>query len=119
MSAMKTHTGGCHCGAVRYEAQTDLANVIDCDCSHCAKKGFLLSFIPASQFNLLSGEDHLTEYRFNTKNIAHLTCKICGVQSFGKGKNKAGEETISLNVRCLDDVDLATLAVTHFEGKAR
>ena len=73
--------GGCHCGAVRYTVTTDLAQVIECNCSHCAKKGFLLTFVPQDRFTLASGEDSLTEYRFNTHKIAHLFCKVCGVQA--------------------------------------
>lgn len=114
---MKKYTGGCHCGAVRYEVETDLAHTIVCNCSHCEKKGFVLAFVPATHFALLSGEDKLTEYRFNTKKIAHLFCKTCGVQSFGRGVNEKGEATVAINVRCLDDVDLSTLHPSKFDGK--
>ncbi|MEK7181858.1 MAG: GFA family protein, partial [Patescibacteria group bacterium] len=99
---MTKYTGGCHCGAVKYEVETDLSEVMDCNCSHCAKKGFLLAFVPADQFQLLSGEESLTEYRFNKKAIAHLFCSICGVQSFGRGSGPDGKEVVALNARCLD-----------------
>lgn len=115
---MKTYTGGCHCKAVRYEVELELSGVISCNCSMCAKRGWLLAFAPASSFTLLSGEDNLTEYRFNKKQIQHLFCKTCGVASFGRGTDQEGNETISINVRCLDDVDLETLSVTPFDGKS-
>ncbi len=86
MSEPTTHTGGCHCGKVRYEAKVDLgAPVIACNCSMCGRTGTLLSFVPATQFKLLSGEDSLTDYQFNKKAIHHLFCKVCGVKSFARG----------------------------------
>ncbi len=117
MSESKTYTGGCHCGAVRYEVTTDLSRVIECDCSHCAKKGYLLTFVPADSFTLLSGRESLTDYQFNIKRIHHLFCSTCGVASFGEGANDKGEPIVSINVRCLDDVDPETLNVTKFHGK--
>jgi len=114
----KNHAGGCHCGAVRYQATSDLAQVLSCNCSICQKRGALLTFIPAEQFKLLSGEDALTDYQFNRKIIHHLFCKTCGVGSFARGKGPDGREMVAINVRCLDDVDLALLAVTPFDGKS-
>lgn len=115
---MSKHHGSCHCGAVKFEVDTDLAKVIECNCSHCSRKGFLLTFVPEDKFHLLSVEENLTEYRFNRKFIAHLFCKTCGVQSFGRGKNEKGEVTIAVNVRCLDDVDIKTLKPEFFDGKS-
>ena len=114
---MKTYEGGCHCGAVRYSVETDLASVLSCNCSHCSKKGFLLSFVPAAAFTLTQGEEALTEYRFNKKQIQHLFCKTCGVQSFGKGNGPDGTAMIALNVRCLDGVQLEELTITPVDGK--
>lgn len=114
---MKKYTGGCHCGAVHYEVEAELDKVMECNCSHCSKKGFLLKFVPADHFKLVSGEDQLSEYRFNTKKIAHLFCKHCGVQSFGKGAGADGSATVALNVRCLDDVDTTALEVVKVDGK--
>lgn len=112
------HQGSCHCQAVTWEAEADIDEVMECNCSHCSRKGFLLKFVPASQFKLLSGEDNLTEYRFNKKHIAHLFCKTCGVQSFARGKDQEGNETIALNVRCIPDLDKNSLKVNEFDGKS-
>jgi len=114
---LSTHKGGCHCGAVSYEVETDLATIISCNCSHCAIKGLLLTFVTADKFTLLSGEEMLTDYRFNKKKIAHLFCKVCGVQSFGRGTNKEGVPTAAINVRCLGGVDLEKLNITPVDGK--
>ena len=119
MDEAKTLTGGCHCGNVRYEVTTDLAQVIRCNCSLCSKRGWLLSFVPADQFRLLSGEEALVDYQFNHKVIHHLFCKVCGVESFGRGVGPGGQETVAVNLRCLDDVDLSLLNPVDYDGKSR
>jgi len=116
---MEKRTGGCHCKNVRYEVEIDLSQaVIECNCSYCEAKGTLLAFVPASQFTLVSGEDNLTEYRFNTGKIQHLFCKTCGVQAFGRGEGKDGP-TVAINVRTIDAVDLGALTRMPFEGRNR
>ncbi len=76
----------------------------------------LLSFVPESSFRLVSGQEALTEYRFNKKKIAHLFCNVCGVQSFGKGDGPEGA-MVAVNVRALDGIDLSTLIKNEFNGK--
>ncbi len=111
---MATYQGGCHCGAVRYEVETNLEKVIECNCSHCHKKGLLLNFVDKKDFKLLSGEESLQEYNFNKKQIRHLFCKTCGVQSFAEGVTMP---KASINVRCLDGVDTTKLTITPYNGK--
>jgi hypothetical protein len=111
---MKTYSGSCHCGAVRFTAATDLETVIECDCSHCHRKGFVLVFVPPEAFNLLSGEDSLTEYLFNSKTIRHRFCKVCGVQPFAEGLTS---RHIAINLRCLEDLDFDSLSPTKYNGK--
>lgn len=119
MSEAKTYTGGCHCGNVRYQVTVDLSEpAITCNCSMCGRSGTMLRFVPADSFKLLSGEDSLTEYRFNSKVINHLFCKVCGIKSFAKGQGPNGD-TRAINVRCLDDVDLQQLPTRHVDGKSR
>jgi hypothetical protein len=118
MPETKTYNGSCHCGKVRYEVTTDLAQVISCNCSLCSRAGYLLSFVPASQFKLHSGDDVLQEYRFNTHKIEHAFCKTCGVRSFARGKNRDGSEMAAINVRCLEGVDPDSLTLTKVNGRA-
>jgi hypothetical protein len=77
-----------------------------------------MTFVPAAQFTLLSGEDDLRLYQFNKKHIDHLHCVHCGVEPIGRGKNSKGEDTVAINVRCLDGVDRSTLTITPVNGKA-
>jgi hypothetical protein len=119
MTAARTYTGGCHCGRVRYEIKApEITQAISCNCSICAKKGTLLTFVDADAFKLLSGEDDLADYQFHTKRVHHRFCKVCGIGSFGHGAGRDAKRKYSINVRCLDDLDVGTLAIKHFDGKS-
>lgn len=85
----------------------------------CGRSGTVLRFVPVSQFKLLSGAEVLTDYRFNTKSINHQFCSVCGIKAFAAGSSPDGSETRAINVRCLDDVDLATIQTHQFDGKSR
>lgn len=115
---MTQYTGGCHCGAVRFEVEASLDAVITCNCSHCGMRGLMLSFVPAAQFRLLQGESALTTYLFNHKVIQHRFCQRCGIEAFGEGKMPDGSPTVAINVRCLDGVDWEQLTPTHYNGRA-
>jgi hypothetical protein len=115
---MKTYHGSCHCGAVTYEVEADFTEGMSCNCSHCKRKGFLLAFVPATQFSLKSGEDKLTKYQFNKKHIDHLFCKICGVQSFAQGNDKDGNGMVGIILNCLEDLDTDTLKIVKVDGKS-
>ncbi len=115
---MTTYMGGCHCGKVRFTVDASMDKVISCNCSICLKRGLLLTFVPASAFTLTKGAEELSDYRFNTMKIRHLFCKGCGVEAFGMGKSEDGTETVALNVRCIDDIDLDDIKATPFDGKS-
>ncbi|HEX6609197.1 MAG TPA: GFA family protein [Hyphomicrobiaceae bacterium] len=119
MPESQTHQGACHCGAVRYTAETDLGQVIQCNCSICSKHGLLISFVPEDNFTLLSGEGNLKEYLFNTHKVRHQFCQTCGTEPFARGTAPDGKKMVALNVRCLDDVDIASLKTTPFDGRSR
>jgi hypothetical protein len=118
MPDAKTYNGGCHCGSVRYEVTSDLAMVLECNCSICAKRGSLWTFAKKPQFKLLKGAGALSDYQFGKKTIHHLFCASCGVGSFSEGVAPNGDETVAINVRCLDDVDVSTLQAKPFDGKS-
>ncbi len=114
---MKTYKGSCHCQAVTFEVEMEPESGMECNCSHCSIKGLLLTFVPGTNFRLVSGEDNLTEYLFNKKHITHPFCKLCGAQAFGKGKDGEGNEMIAVNLRCVADLDIETLPRKKFNGK--
>ena len=119
MPEPKTYTGGCHCGAVRYEVQADLGQVIACNCSICSKRGLVLTFVTPDRFKLLSGADTLKDYQFNKKVIHHVFCPSCGIESFAHGTAPGGDnKKYAVNVRCLDGVDVAALKPAPFDGRS-
>lgn len=115
---MASHEGGCQCGRVRFSVEVELDQPISCNCSRCGKLGSVLAFAPEDAFALKSGEDALTEYKFNTHNISHLFCGTCGIQSFGRGTAPDGRKMAAINVRCLDGVDVFALQPRQVDGRS-
>jgi hypothetical protein len=112
---MPTYEGGCHCRAVRFRVTAELTGIADCNCSVCTKKGFLHLIVPPEQFELLSGEDALSTYQFNTGTAKHTFCRHCGIHAFYVPRSDP--DKIDVNVRCLDNIDLTTLTITPFDGR--
>ena len=116
MTEMIHHTGGCHCGKVRYEVWAPARlEVMDCNCSICAKTGYLHLTVPQSRFRLLSGQDSLTTYLFNTATARHLFCSVCGIKSFYVPRSHP--DGFSVNVRCLDPGTVAGMDVVPVDGR--
>jgi hypothetical protein len=112
---METYAGACHCGRVQFRVTADLTEVTICNCSMCTKKGFVHLIVEPSQFELLSGQDELTSYRFNTAVAEHKFCRTCGIHPFYTPRSDPGK--VDVNVRCLDGVDLDRLERRTFDGK--
>lgn len=114
--ALRTHRGGCHCGRVRFEVQAPArVTVSDCNCTVCAKAGFLHLIVDAPQFRLLSGADVLTTYTFNTGTAKHLFCSICGIKSFYVPRSHP--RGYSVNARCLDPGTIESMTIVPFDGQ--
>lgn len=94
--------GGCHCGAVRFTAELpdEPVPALDCNCSICRATGFLHVMVPHEQFELVSGRDALSDYRFGTGAAKHLFCRHCGVKSFYQPRSHP--DAWSVNAHCLD-----------------
>jgi len=110
------HSGGCHCGRVRFEVLAPARiRVNQCNCSICSKTGYLHLVVPNERFTLLSGADVLTEYRFNTGKARHLFCSICGIKSFYVPRSHP--DGISVNARCLDEGTVEEMTIGQTDGR--
>ena len=108
--------GGCHCGAVRYEANVPRqVTVLDCNCSICSRTGFRHLIVPHADFRLLQGKNALTDYRFGTGAAHHLFCPVCGVKSFYQPRSHP--DSWSINVNALDDPSGLEITVESFDGR--
>jgi hypothetical protein len=113
---MVKHTGGCHCGRVRFEALAPAQiDVGECNCSMCRRTGYLHLTVKKEQFKLLSGEDALTLYQFNTRTAKHYFCRYCGIKSFYVPRSHP--DGYSVNARCLDEGTVTGMTVRKIDGK--
>lgn len=108
------YEGGCHCGSVRFKIRISTPEALECNCSICAKKGFINVIVPSDDFYLLRGEENLCTYRFNTEVAEHRFCKSCGIHPFSRPRSHPGNYDV--NGRCLD-AGFDFLRITPFDGK--
>lgn len=108
-------TGGCHCGAVKFEAEVPgpPTPALDCKCSVCRMTGFIHVMVRHDEFDLITGREALRRYRFGTGAAEHLFCGRCGVKSFYQPRSHPG--CWSLNANCLDQPMM--LAIEPFDGR--
>jgi hypothetical protein len=117
---LKTYSGSCHCGAVKFEAELDLSrDSYRCNCTICRRTRFWPAVATPERFRLLAGEADLTEYRFNTRKNLHYFCSHCGVRPFGVGTETPVGKMYGVNVGCLESVseeELSRIPVTYVDG---
>jgi hypothetical protein len=112
------YKGSCHCGNIAFEADGELTQVVDCNCSICSRMGSLLWFVPRANLRLLTPEEDLATYSFGQATIRHVFCPTCGIHPFGEGADPSGNPMAAINVRCLEDVDISALPVQHYDGRS-
>ena len=112
------YKGGCHCGQIAFEAEGELTQVIECNCSICSKKGALLWRVPENNFRLLTPEAEIATYTFGKGRIKHRFCPKCGIHLFAEGAGQPENPLVVVNVRCLESIELSSYPVTHFDGRS-
>ncbi|TWI00986.1 hypothetical protein IP90_02608 [Luteimonas cucumeris] len=111
------HKGSCHCGAVAFEFEGDIDAAITCNCSICSRKAPVLTAITRDRFRLLTAEDAAATYTFNKHAIRHRFCRTCGIHPYGESGD-ADDASIYVNLRCLQDFDLASVPIHAFDGRS-
>lgn len=112
------YKGSCHCGAISFEAEGTLEQAMECNCSHCNRKGYLLWFVPRSRLTLLTPDAELATYTFNKHVLQHHFCPKCGCAPFSFGRDRSGADMAGINVRCLEGVDQASLKRIAVDGRS-
>ena len=116
---MQTYKGSCHCGAVTFEIDTVLDTVAVCNCSICRRRNARMHGVKADRFRLLSGEDTLRLYQFNTATARHYFCGTCGIYPFHRPR--VAPDAYTVNVFCLEGVSdevIDAMEVTPFDGRS-
>jgi hypothetical protein len=125
--AVKTYSGSCHCGAVRFEAELDIAQgTIKCNCSSCTKARSWLAFAPAGRYRLLAGAELQGVYQWippgrEAPRVEFHFCRHCGVRTPARGEiPEMGGTIYAVQVQLLDDLDAEELAgapIHYLDGR--
>jgi hypothetical protein len=110
--------GSCHCGKIAFVAEGAPEQAMECNCSHCQRKGFLLWFTTPDKFTVTGDEASMTTYQFNKHNIEHKFCAVCGAQPFARGKTPDRRDMVAVNLRCAPDFDRSGVTIVPVDGKS-
>jgi hypothetical protein len=113
------YKGSCHCGHIAFQVEGTLASAMSCNCSICQRKGTLMWFVPRENLHLLTPDENASTYTFNKHVIKHRFCPKCGMHPYGEGVDAKGNAMAAINIRCLENIELDKIPVTHFDGRAR
>jgi len=108
------HHGSCHCGAVRFEAAWEIAELTTCDCSLCRIRNAVMAKVPEAALTVTAGEELLTLYQWNTRRAQHYFCSRCGTYIFHR--KRAAPDHFGVNAFALTGFDPASVPVRTTEG---
>jgi len=112
------YKGSCHCGNVAFEVDGKITGATACNCSICSRKGWLLWFVPRDKLHLLTSGEGVGTYTFNKHAIKHYFCETCGLHPYAEAVDPKGNRMAAINIRCLEDIDLASVPIKHFDGRS-
>jgi len=113
---MAIYQGGCHCGAVRFEVEGEIEDVVVCNCSICSMTAYLHWQVEPEQFKLLTTEGVIRNYQFGTMTAKNYFCENCGISAFRHARSDP--DKVDINVRCLEGVDIESLPTQFFDGQS-
>ena len=113
------YTGSCHCGNISFEVEGEIKGAMACNCSICQRKGSLMWFVPRNALRLLTPEDAMATYLFNKHVIKHHYCPKCGIHPYGEANDPKGNAMAAINIRCIENIDLESIPVQHYDGRSK
>jgi hypothetical protein len=114
---MNEYLASCHCGSIKFSLQADIDELVVCDCSLCAKRTAVMVTVQRDMLKVMSGEDALSLYQWNTGKARHYFCSTCGIYTFHQ--RRTDENVFSVNVSCIQGIDPTKIPVRHVDGKSR
>jgi hypothetical protein len=109
------YTASCHCGQIKLEIAAELREVYECNCSICWRSGFLHWYVTPEQVKLLTPKTRLSTYVWRIVTGGHHFCPTCGTAVIRTSTQYP--PPVSINARCLDDVDKSSLNIRPADGK--
>ena len=113
------YQGSCHCGAVAFDVEGEIASAMSCNCSMCQRKGSLLWFVPRDTLKRTTPEEASRVYMFNKHLLKHRFCPVCGIHPYAEGKDPKGNDMAAVNIRCIEGIDLEAITITHYDGRSK
>ena len=115
-------TGGCLCRAVRYRITSAPLITRTCWCRVCQYIGAgsaTVNMVVTAAALTLAGA--LGDYPCLADSGNHMHrhfCPTCGMHPFGEATDPKGNAMAAVNIRCLENVDLASIPITQYDGRA-
>jgi hypothetical protein len=113
------YKGSCHCARVAFEIEGEIKGAMACNCSMCQRRGSLLWFMPREALKLRTPAGAMGTYTFHKHVIKHHFCPDCGIHVFGEAKDPKGNDVAAINIRVIEGIDLDSVPVKQFDGRAK
>jgi hypothetical protein len=102
----------CHCGAVRFEVESDPVSILDCNCSICRRHGALWAYYPQRNVRFATEPDTLA-YVWGDRALALHHCRTCFCVTHYTVIGVDDAERIGVNARLMHGLDPAKVRVVQ------
>ncbi len=115
---MESICGGCHCGAVRFEVNSEpLHGLTSCNCSICRRYGALWSHQNLDQVTIHAEEQSTLKYVWGDKALVFHTCRNCGCTTHYMPVDGIGP-MMGVNYNLVNDINcLAKFTTRAHDGR--